>query len=135
MGVIPNEKLTECDKVTVSAFCRYGDALPRHCELPRLTVPPPRVWHTVRPASSRCPRRRLAVVMVRLKMAETVKEAVTFIEQGRTRLHRGPPGLPQHTAVSLMIARPPPHAPRMHANADVRVGPEPVNDPAFLVTR
>ena len=28
-------------------------------------------------------RRRLAVVMVRLKMAETMREAVTFIEQVR----------------------------------------------------
>jgi U3 small nucleolar ribonucleoprotein protein IMP3 len=49
--------------------------------------------------SSFC-RRRLAVVMVRLKMAETLREAVTFIEQGH-----------------------------------VRVGPETVTDPAFLVTR
>jgi U3 small nucleolar ribonucleoprotein protein IMP3 len=49
--------------------------------------------------SSFC-RRRLAVVMVRLKMAETVREAATFIEQGH-----------------------------------VRVGPETVSDPAFLVTR
>ena len=38
--------------------------------------------------------------MVRLKMAETVKEAVTFVEQGH-----------------------------------IRVGPEVVTDPAFLVTR
>ncbi|KAL4857493.1 Glycosyltransferase family protein 64 protein C5 [Chlorella vulgaris] len=45
-------------------------------------------------------RRRLSVVMVRLKMAETLKEAVTFIEQGH-----------------------------------VRVGPDTVTDPAFLVTR
>jgi len=50
-------------------------------------------------ASSFC-RRRLAVVMVRLKMAETVREAVTFIEQGH-----------------------------------VRVGPDTVTEPAFLVTR
>jgi len=50
-------------------------------------------------ASSFC-RRRLAVVMVRLKMAETLREACTFIEQGH-----------------------------------VRVGPETVTDPAFLVTR
>mmetsp|Transcript_18976 Transcript_18976/g.22712 ORF Transcript_18976/g.22712 Transcript_18976/m.22712 type:complete len:183 (+) Transcript_18976:207-755(+) len=50
-------------------------------------------------ASSFC-RRRLAVVMVRLKMAETLREAVTFIEQGH-----------------------------------IRVGPETVTDPAFLVTR
>jgi U3 small nucleolar ribonucleoprotein protein IMP3 len=45
-------------------------------------------------------RRRLAVVLVRLKMAETLREAVTFIEQGH-----------------------------------VRVGPDIVTDPAFLVTR
>lgn len=45
-------------------------------------------------------RRRLPVVMVRLKMSETLKEAVTFIEQGH-----------------------------------VRVGPQAVSDPAFLVTR
>ena len=45
-------------------------------------------------------RRRLPIVMCRLKMAETVKEAVTFVEQGH-----------------------------------IRVGPETVTDPAFLVTR
>jgi len=50
-------------------------------------------------ASSFC-RRRLPVVMVRLKMSETLREAVTFVEQGH-----------------------------------VRVGPEVVSDPAFLVTR
>lgn len=50
-------------------------------------------------ASSFC-RRRLPVVMVRIKMAETLKQAITFIEQGH-----------------------------------VRVGPETVTDPAFLVTR
>lgn len=49
--------------------------------------------------SSFC-RRRLAVVMVRLKMAETLRESATFIEQGH-----------------------------------VRVGPDTVSDPAFLVTR
>jgi len=49
--------------------------------------------------SSFC-RRRLAVVLVRLKMAETLVEAATFIEQGH-----------------------------------VRVGPDTVTDPAFLVTR
>lgn len=38
--------------------------------------------------------------MVRLKMAETIREAVTFVEQGH-----------------------------------VRVGPETITDPAFLVTR
>lgn len=50
-------------------------------------------------ASTFC-RRRLPVVMVRLKMAETVKKATEFIEQGH-----------------------------------VRVGPQRVTDPAFLVTR
>ncbi|CAH1786053.1 unnamed protein product, partial [Owenia fusiformis] len=50
-------------------------------------------------ASSFC-RRRLPVVMVRSHMAENLKAAVTFIEQGH-----------------------------------VRVGPEAVTDPAYLVTR
>ena len=45
-------------------------------------------------------RRRLPVVMVRLKMAETVKTAATWIEQGQ-----------------------------------VRVGPNVITDPAFLVTK
>ncbi|KAI9009090.1 hypothetical protein DFJ74DRAFT_686784 [Hyaloraphidium curvatum] len=58
--------LSQCEKVTVSAFCR----------------------------------RRLPIVMVRLKMSETVREAVTFVEQGH-----------------------------------IRVGPEVVTDPAFLVSR
>jgi len=49
--------------------------------------------------SSFC-RRRLATVMTRIKMAERLREAVTYIEQGH-----------------------------------VRVGPEVVTDPAFLVTR
>jgi ribosomal protein S4 len=31
-------------------------------------------------------RRRLSVVMVRLKMAETLREAVTFVEQGHVRV-------------------------------------------------
>jgi len=45
-------------------------------------------------------RRRLPVIMVRMKMAETMRTAVTFVEQGQ-----------------------------------VRVGPNVVTDPAFLVTR
>lgn len=36
-------------------------------------------------ASAIC-RRRLAVVMVKLKMAETVKEATTFVQQGHVRV-------------------------------------------------
>lgn len=50
-------------------------------------------------ASALC-RRRLPVVMVRMKMAENMRVAVTFVEQGQ-----------------------------------VRVGPNVVTDPAFLVTR
>jgi len=50
-------------------------------------------------ASAFC-RRRIPVVLVRLNMAENLKEAVTFVEQGH-----------------------------------VRVGPNVVTDPAFLVTR
>ncbi|KAK4800370.1 hypothetical protein SAY86_020857 [Trapa natans] len=49
--------------------------------------------------SSFC-RRRLSTVLVRLKFAEHLKEAVTYIEQGH-----------------------------------IRVGPETVTDPAYLVTR
>ena len=45
-------------------------------------------------------RRRLAVVLTRLKMAETMKEAVQFVEHGH-----------------------------------IRVGPHPVTEPAFHVTR
>ena len=49
--------------------------------------------------SSMC-RRRLAVVLVKLKMSESIREAAALIEQGH-----------------------------------VRVGPQTVTDPAFLVTR
>lgn len=45
-------------------------------------------------------RRRLAVVMLRLNMAENMREAVTFVEQGH-----------------------------------IRVGPDTITEPAFLVTR
>jgi U3 small nucleolar ribonucleoprotein protein IMP3 len=45
-------------------------------------------------------RRRIGVVMVRMKMAESVSAAVKFVEQGH-----------------------------------VRVGPDAITDPAFLVTR
>ena len=49
--------------------------------------------------SSLC-RRRIGVVMCRLKMAETISDAVKFIEQGH-----------------------------------VRVGPNVITDPAYLITR
>ncbi|KAJ3192351.1 Small subunit (SSU) processome component [Irineochytrium annulatum] len=67
MGLITAKRsLSQCDKITVSSFCR----------------------------------RRLPIVMVRLKMAETVKAAVDYVHQGH-----------------------------------IRVGPNTVTDPAFLVTR
>lgn len=67
MGIITStSKFSDCNKVTVSTFCR----------------------------------RRLPIVMCRLKMAETVKEAITFVEQGH-----------------------------------IRVGPQTITDPAFLVNR
>ncbi|KAI8918918.1 hypothetical protein BC831DRAFT_481704 [Entophlyctis helioformis] len=67
MGLLTAAKsLSQCEKMTVSAFCR----------------------------------RRLPIVMVRLKMAENVKQAVEYVEQGH-----------------------------------IRVGPQTVTDPAYLVTR
>lgn len=67
MGIITAKKsLSQCEKVTVSAFCR----------------------------------RRLPIVLVRLKMAQTVQLAVTYVEQGH-----------------------------------IRVGPQTITDPAFLVSR
>jgi U3 small nucleolar ribonucleoprotein protein IMP3 len=67
MGIITAKKsLSQCEKVTVSAFCR----------------------------------RRLPIIMVRLKMAESVKMAVQYVEQGH-----------------------------------IRVGPQTITDPAFLVSR
>ena len=52
--------------------------------------------------------------MCRLSLAETVKEAVQFIEQGR-KLNK--------TVKSVLKI------------LDVRVGPDTITDPAFLVTR
>jgi U3 small nucleolar ribonucleoprotein protein IMP3 len=51
------------------------------------------------PASAFC-RRRLPVVLVRLKMAETLREAVTFIEQGQVRV--GPDVV---TDAALLVTR------------------------------
>ena len=70
--------------------------------------------------------------MVRLKMAETVKEAVTFVEQGRTLLPSLPLPLGRPRSSRLTWLRTTSDA---VDSADVRVGPEPVTDPAFLVTR
>lgn len=66
VGVIHVKKLSSCDKLAASSFCR----------------------------------RRLPVVLVRLHYAETLKEAVTLVEQGH-----------------------------------IRIGPDNITDPAYLVTR
>ena len=58
-------------------------------------------------------RRRLPVVMVRLRMAQTLREAVTYIEQGRMLFS---------VVMYLHIV-------------DIKVGVETVTDPAFFVTR
>ena len=47
------------------------------------------------PVAAFC-RRRLAVVAVRLKMAQSIKEAATYIEQGHMRVG---PGVPAHIRV------------------------------------
>ena len=66
-GLIPIKRdLSQCEKVTVSSFCRYSR---------NVSVSPCYLW------VSR--RRRLPVMMMKLKMSETMKEATTFIEQGR----------------------------------------------------
>lgn len=54
-------------------------------------------------ASSFC-RRRFAVILVRLKMAESIKEAATFIEQGRTL----------SSTIALLTSRRCPHRTRGH---------------------
>lgn len=68
--------------------------------------------------------------MVRLKMAQTIREAITLIEQGRT-CDRSP------TCFSHIYGERPSCAPGLGCRnyTDVRVGPETVTDPAFLVTR
>lgn len=73
-------------------------------------------------------RRRLPVVMVRLKMSENLQEAVTFIEQ-----------VMRLRALSVLYVCPlglgPDRKNWMLCKGHVRVGPEVVTDPAFLVTR
>ncbi|PWA17415.1 hypothetical protein CCH79_00011226, partial [Gambusia affinis] len=68
-------------------------------------------------ASSFC-RRRLPSIMLNLRMAQNLKTAITFIQQGRILQSVCPSG----------VCYP-------RENADVRVGPDIVTDPAFLVTR
>ncbi|KAL6521667.1 hypothetical protein OROGR_018236 [Orobanche gracilis] len=86
MGVILSRgSLALCEKLSVSSFCRNFHFGSSGNSLSVLTQGGPR---------------RLASVLVRLKFAEHLKEAVTYIEQGH-----------------------------------VRVGPDTVTDPAYLVTR
>lgn len=84
-------------------------------------------------------RRRLSVIMVRLKMSETLREACTFIEQGHVRVGpdtgeaaassaRTPAWARACGAVVLWNAALPPARTCPHP-------PAAVTDPAFLVTR
>lgn len=68
-------------------------------------------------------RRRLPIVLVRLKFVETVKEAVTFVEQGRMK------------QFFLLNAIEPPPLTSPCVCEDIRVGPDVIKDPAYLVTR
>lgn len=114
MGVIPTKKsLALCDKLTTSSFCRheilsYRTFLPIQIQI-----------------ISTLFRRRLAVVLVRLKFAETMKEAVTFVEQARefffVSFVYGSYG---HVFILWFSTK-----------SDIRVGTEIITDPAFLVTR
>ena len=70
-GLIPIKRdLNQCEKVTVSSFCRYPI-------LYFIDI------YTCLSLISH-PRRRLPVMLVKLKMAENMLEAVKFVEQGRT---------------------------------------------------
>jgi hypothetical protein len=63
---------------------------------------------------------------VRMKMSETLKEAVTFIEQVSERSEASEPGW--HSKNKLTHS--------FHfEQGQVRVGPDVVTDPAFLVSR
>ena len=67
-------------------------------------------------------RRRLPVVLVKMKMAETLKEAITYIEQGRTSSS----AFHMFGSISLFF---------FFQTTDYRVGPDVITDPAFLCTR
>ncbi len=75
-------------------------------------------------ASAFC-RRRLSVVMMRLKMAETMKEAVTFIEQVAV----GSRGAREKGGIYIEMRS------NTAAQGHVRVGTETVTNPAFHVTK
>lgn len=71
-------------------------------------------------------KRRLPVIMVRSKMAENIKEAVTFVEQVRC-------GHGAHVSCGTCVHGLCVCVPVVQGH--VRVGPEVVTDPAFIVTR
>ena len=80
MGLISSaSSLLKAEKLAVSAICRCVAVCRALRVLHGCQVP---VCHLAA-ACVRALRRRLPVIMVRLKMAENLKEAVTFIEQVR----------------------------------------------------
>eukprot|EP01052_Picozoa_sp_SAG31_P031364 SAG31_NODE_3315_length_4425_cov_6.309755_2_plen_222_part_00 len=88
-------------------------------------------------ASAFC-RRRLPVVMVRLKFAETLREAVTFVEQGEpkpTETNRKQVFLPYPNTTAHSINRIASKRRLCRTSGHIRVGPDVVTDPAFVVTR
>jgi len=72
--------------------------------------------------------RRLPVVMVRLQMSQSVREAVALVEQGRECCY-------YHLLLLLDDDDDDDDDEMVSSSIDVRVGPEIVTDPAFLVTR
>lgn len=123
MGLIPTKKsLVQCAKLDAASFCRYDISLrPLVC-----------YWTSV--AKCCLFRRRLPIILVRNKFCENLKEAVKFVEQGRI-LPKCPAGEIRITrswfyALTRFFAR------ILHFYClDIRVGPDVVTDPAFLVTR
>ncbi|KAK2371488.1 U3 small nucleolar ribonucleoprotein IMP3 [Trifolium repens] len=91
MGVIPTrQSITLCERLTVSSFCRVKNVTV-NCQVNQVDA-----------LTLHCPNllQIMFTVLVKMKFAEHLKEAVTYIEQGH-----------------------------------VRVGPDTITDPAFLVTR
>jgi U3 small nucleolar ribonucleoprotein protein IMP3 len=128
------DSCTSCQMGTLSVFDKVAPVaklLPFHVQVEKLAT------------ASFC-RRRLSVVMVRLKMAQTLREAVTFIEQVPALLLCS-----NHPVARHMVAKQhgellsePMRTTNMRMylrhcvlQGHVRIGPETVTDPAFLVTR
>lgn len=81
------------------------------------------------PACSFTCRRRLPSIMLNLRMAQNLKTAITFIQQGRILQSVCLSGVcySRENAGRLVVF--------LNTLTDVRVGPDIVTDPAFLVTR